>query len=84
MPTRLIGWAFLLNMIVIVDVILTVAMIAFTAGAVPELQVRMAHIRFAADFAFVRVCGRLLCRFYDPELNGRLRGGGCFLFALGG
>ena len=46
---------FLLNVFVIADMILTVAVVAATAGAVAELQIRMAHIRASADCTAVGV-----------------------------
>ena len=40
-------------MSVIIDMVLAVAMVALAPGAVAELQLRVGHIRAAADGAFV-------------------------------
>ena len=40
-------------MCVIVDVILTITVVAAATGAIPELQLRIGHIGTAADGAFV-------------------------------
>ena len=46
-----------LNMDMIVDMILTVAVVALALGAVAEFQLRVGHIGAAADGAFVGVGG---------------------------
>ena len=48
-------WGTLLNMAVVADMVFAVAVVAFAAGAVPEFQLRIAHIGSAADGAAVGV-----------------------------
>ena len=43
------------DMRVIIDVVLTVAVVTLAAGAVAELQLRMRYICAAADGAFMRI-----------------------------
>ena len=47
----------LFNMGVVIDVVLAVAMVTLAPGAVAEFQLRIGHIRAAADGAFVGVGG---------------------------
>lgn len=67
---------------VVADMILTVAMIAFALGAVPEFQLRVGYIRSAADIAAVGVIGLWggVSRFIGGggELNHLGAGGGGF------
>ena len=67
-------WLWLLNMAVVVDMLFTVAVVAFAAGAVPEFQIGIGGVRFAADRAFVPV--GLFTGFAAVVVggHGRLRG----------
>ena len=77
MNTRLSRWLrCLLNVRMVVDVILAVAVVPFAPGAVPEFQLRIGNIRPAADRTSVGI-GRFLwlgCRLRSLGTEGDDRG----------
>ena len=50
-----------LNMRMVINVVLTIAVIALAPGAIPEFQLRIAYIRPSADGAAVSIGGLRRC-----------------------
>ena len=75
-------------MLVIIDVVFTVAVIALALGAVTEFQFRIGHVRPPADRTFMGVggvllCGRGLIGAGGGEGNGAGLAGCLFLYPAG-
>ena len=72
----------LFNMRMAADVVFTVAVVAFAAGAVTEFQIRMAYVSSAAYGAAVIIVGFGFCLRGGFELNDLMALGNGFLHLL--